>query len=469
MAGTDVVMAGTDVVMAGTDVVMAGDDVVMAGDDVVMAGDDVVMAGDDVVMAGDDVVMAGAEVEFCSTPRVLVNSDREPNGYSACEGGSIIKTGPANCLGERMSDRDGECDTDANCPNNQQCFCGFDQFPGSRCIAAECQDSTECEIGGCGVSVFEDGCSRVESLACYTANDACRGGDECTETGLNACYATPDGWSCSDFNCAVGRPLTNGTSYQMAPLSSGDGWTNDDLTINCAYLSKEEIATVISHWENVTQLEHSSIASFSRFSLQMMAMGAPADILLAIQKATSDEIRHTQRAADILSGLIGSKVTLGAFPIKGLSIESSREALISNLIKEACFAETLGVAELTAALKWCDHPEISAHLSEVLEEETEHAHLAWKALKWLVESAPIQEQDQLNVLVQTTFAEVSQAFGLTYSESLISERSSSAMVQANINCFGVLTEHQTQQVRAEAFKSVIMPALKAAQWSQHIA
>ena len=45
-------------------------------------------------------------------------------------------------------------------------------------------------------------------------------------------------------------------------------------------------------WLEIARMEHASIAAFARFALQLLAVGAPPDLILAGQRAMADETNH---------------------------------------------------------------------------------------------------------------------------------------------------------------------------------
>lgn len=49
-------------------------------------------------------------------------------------------------------------------------------------------------------------------------------------------------------------------------------------------------------WAADAALEHSSIAAFAKLSLDLMAHGAPLDLVRAAHQAALEEIRHTEAA-----------------------------------------------------------------------------------------------------------------------------------------------------------------------------
>jgi hypothetical protein len=49
-------------------------------------------------------------------------------------------------------------------------------------------------------------------------------------------------------------------------------------------------------------MEHASVAAFARFTLDLLALGAPADLVQSAQQALGDEIAH----AELCFGLAGA-------------------------------------------------------------------------------------------------------------------------------------------------------------------
>ncbi|MCA9546694.1 MAG: ferritin-like domain-containing protein, partial [Myxococcales bacterium] len=53
-------------------------------------------------------------------------------------------------------------------------------------------------------------------------------------------------------------------------------------------------ARLADHWTRQALAEHASVASFARFALHLMAVGAPPDLLVATHQAGLDEIEHAR-------------------------------------------------------------------------------------------------------------------------------------------------------------------------------
>ena len=59
-------------------------------------------------------------------------------------------------------------------------------------------------------------------------------------------------------------------------------------------LSVEVRGALAARWRDNGLAEHASVASFSRHSLQLMALAAPADLVEATHRAAIDEISHAK-------------------------------------------------------------------------------------------------------------------------------------------------------------------------------
>jgi len=387
---------------------------------------------------------------ICDEPIIQYNEEGEPNGYTICNQGVVIKTGPANCT---FSDRSNACQQDSDCEANEQCLCNS-VISHPICVSATCSLGEDCDLGGCGVSYREGDCSFDFSLSCFTENDECRSSESCDNYGAG-CYATPVGWRCDTDFCGEGRPLLTECEVTVAPLVMGKGWVSSVPTSEVNNISPKELEQLIEYWTFAAQLEHSSVASFARFTMQMLSFSVPADLLLAIQTATADEVKHAQSAAHILSTLTKKQVSFGALPLEGITLKTSRRELIEALIREACMSETLGVAEITEALRLSEQELVSQHLNTLLEDETMHAALAWRSLRWLITSAHNSEQAELIDHAVEIFDLVAIEMGLvqqSYSRPICHH--------STLNQWGVLTDSQKYEIRHQAYNEIILPCVK---------
>ncbi len=281
------------------------------------------------------------------------------------------------------------CATDADCGAQQACVCDGvleDDRGWSYCAPASCADGADCESNECGASSYNDGCGYSVGLGCRAPSDACRADSECTEDWQSCALQYGTGpWLCVSQDCAIGRPLLMADGARTAPSAQRSDWTaavTPDLGLDAA--TRRALA---DHWERVAALEHASVASFARFSLQLMALGAPPDLLAEAQAAARDEIDHARLAYALASAYAGRALGPGPLPLEGLTFSGDRRSAMLELVAEACVGETLGVAEareLAAAVADGSLREVYARIAD---DEQRHAELAWRALAWMLTGA----------------------------------------------------------------------------------
>lgn len=288
------------------------------------------------------------------------------------------------------------CASDADCDSGEACLpmnASMGSASWNMCVPAGCQTDADCGTdGACGVSVYDDGCGWDRQLACRTPSDECRSTEDCAGTSeYCSVYPWDDSttWTCNGHECDIGRPLLVDEVARTAPTVAGPGWCGAVDPPDCdGVLSEVQRRRLAAHWSRVAALEHASVASFARFSLQLLAMGAPAELLALAQEAGLDEVRHAQGAYALAARFAGEARGPGPLDLGDVGLEAEPEAVLRALVAEACVGETLGVAEAREALAGCTDPGTRAVLEAVVADETRHAVLAWKTLRWLLGRHP---------------------------------------------------------------------------------
>jgi len=298
-----------------------------------------------------------------------------PNGVCNSFAGGFDPQSSCNCVYY--------CATDADCGDQQTCVCESPEgsLDYGICVYAECESNADCPSGECGVSAWNDGCGVDTSVGCRTPNDQCRVDADCDEYEQCA-FSAQDGWQCVSAGCAIGRPLTGRDgAWQIAASESRDDWTHCfDALAPCP--------DAAAYWTEVAALEHASVASFARFTLQLMALGAPADLMADTQRAAADEVEHARLAYGLASAFAGRDLGPGPLPLCELDLATEPASVMASLVEEACVNETLGAIEARFAADACPDPVVSAVLFRIAEDELRHAQLAWRSLKWLVATHP---------------------------------------------------------------------------------
>ncbi|MCB9780704.1 MAG: ferritin-like domain-containing protein [Alphaproteobacteria bacterium] len=327
------------------------------------------------------------------------------------------------------------CATDSDCGAGQACVPAdlFDELSANRCVSAECTRGADCESGACGVSAWDDGCGFQVALLCRDGDDECRSDEDCdpgSRCGAEG-WATPEDFVCNAYECAIGRSLLVDGTPRTAPHSATPP------------------PGLAAHWARVAAMEHASVASFARFTLQLMALGAPPELLADAHAAGLDEIEHARLAYGLAGRFAGHPLSAGPLPLAGLTVPTDPGEVLRGLVAEACVGETLGVAEAHAALQGCTDPETRAVLARIVADEERHAGLAWRTLNWLLDQHP-------HLAAETRRAADDALAALTASRP-----AGAGPARPGLPAWGLLSSDQRLATRRRAATDLVLPLLHA--------
>ncbi|PCC74341.1 hypothetical protein SAMN02745121_04442 [Nannocystis exedens] len=310
-----------------------------------------------------------------SEPRCQVDADCDEGAYGRCVAHDTGFGSSCAC--------DYSCRTDADCRSDEACVCDHAFADDhSRCVPALCRVDADCPEGGCVFSSWFDGCRLESFLACRSPADTCRRDGDCDVD--QTCAYDPDvgHWRCRAEACAIGRPLVVAGAARTAPAVARADWLTDiDLPDD---LPSAVQAAIAGHWAAVAALEHASVASFSAFTLDLMALGAPPELLAEAQRAALDEIEHARVAWSLASLWSGRPLGPGPLALDGFPSGHVLEDIVEALVRDGCVGETLGAAEAQLCAELAAHPVLAARLADIAADETRHAAFAWRTLRWLL-------------------------------------------------------------------------------------
>jgi hypothetical protein len=136
---------------------------------------------------------------------------------------------------------------------------------------------------------------------------------------------------------------------------------------------------VAAHWLREALDEHAAVGAFARLTLDLLALGAPADLVARAAEAMADEIAHA-RAAFALAGQAAGPGPLVAHPAPTPDLASlAAEAIADGVVNEAVAAAEAAVRRATAT-----EPTVIAALDRVIRDEARHAALALDTARWAI-------------------------------------------------------------------------------------
>ncbi|HET9929864.1 MAG TPA: ferritin-like domain-containing protein [Polyangiaceae bacterium] len=338
------------------------------------------------------------------------------------------------------------CTQDSDCGEGL-CVCSY---PVGECTShRDCRVDADCASGLCvGVRTAASACGEsFYQFACHSPNDACPATASCGSGG--ACLWAADGRYCENIGIC-GRPFLVDGVARLATAAVGRGWASDD-SVALAALTDIERQRLAAHYERNALMEHASVAAFARFALELLAFGAPAELLRETQRAMADEIRHAELCFGLASEYAGHAVAPGPLSVNGAVTTPELETALLTAFLEACIGETQAAAEATAALLGATEPAVVAALGQIAEDERRHAELGWRFVQWALTRLSAPRRVALSQrLVQEVRIALERA-----SEPLSPVGSAAEMAH------GLLAPATLQEARYAALAEVCLPCAEA--------
>lgn len=257
--------------------------------------------------------------------------------------------------------------------------------------------------------------------------------------GEQCCFSVTHGSCC-------GRPFVVAGVARLAEVRDREDWGGvcagslHERRLTAA--ERQELAAV---WVADALLEHASIASFARFSLELLAVGAPAGLVEAAQRAGLDELEHARACFALASRFSTQPLGPGPLEMHGLELGRSLAELAVAVFHEGCVGETLASALAREQEAVAIDGQCRTTLAMIARDEAEHSLLAWRFLRYAVDRGGSRVVDSLR-----------EAF--SRAPRTLAARESSVAAET-LNHYGRLTPEQESAVVAETWREVIAPAV----------
>ncbi|TPV92410.1 MAG: ferritin-like domain-containing protein [Myxococcales bacterium FL481] len=189
------------------------------------------------------------------------------------------------------------------------------------------------------------------------------------------------------FEYCSGRALVADGGALVSTLVDADaldGWASFELPPPEPWedhLDERTRRALAQAWARDALHEHASIASFARATMELIAVGAPADLVAATQRAGLDEVVHTRACLALARRYGGAAQRPAALPpLSPRASELTR--LASDTFLEACLGETIAALRAQRQLNACESAAACRVLALIAEDEAEHAAVGWATLRW---------------------------------------------------------------------------------------
>lgn len=392
-------------------------------------------------VCADGVIHRAKSLECPSLlPRAATCTGSHEPGPNSCTDDSSCTAQPnGSCI---IGEPSGECactygcTTDADCTGGTICRCGD---PVGVCVTATCAVDADCGGALCSQYTPNPGCPMV-AFACQKEQDACAADSDCSG---GYCSMVDGARSCGGLTCAVGRPFLVGGAPRLATATARRDWQASLGAPKIEGVSATDRAALADHWTRAALMEHASIAAFARFSLQLLAVGAPPDLLRDAQAAMVDETEHARLCFGLASTYGGREIGPDRLPLHGALDGITDEAILITTIREGCIGETVAALEAAEALEHAVDPAVRAVLAVIAEDERRHALLAWRYVAWALSSG----DEALAAIVAAELGADAVEASASGSDELVSH--------------GLLGGARRAEIRRQALEKAIRPCARA--------
>ncbi len=243
----------------------------------------------------------------------------------------------------------------------------------------------------------------------------------------------------------AGRPYMVAGIARTAPVAMLDGWK--DATTPRVPAEPTLRGELAARWARIAAFEHASVASFARFTLDLLAVGAPAELVVAAQKAGGDEVRHARLCFGLASAFEGRPVGPGALRVPD---EPGRKTDLASLtaatVREGCVAETLAALEIAAAAEAARDPVVRDVLQRIAADEATHSELAWRFVRWALGAGG----PEVRAAAAGAFGDAERAWSMGVASD----------DEAALEPWGILGSAARRRVQAQGLADVVLPAAR---------
>ncbi len=288
------------------------------------------------------------------------------------------------------------------------------------CPGAHEVDNQSYPLCGPGEVWFYDSQKKVPGMCCYT----------------------------TEPQCLVGRPFVVAGEQRLAPAAARGDWGSHVLAMDEAEIDSATREQLHAVWLDDARQEHASVAAFAQLTLQLLALGAPPELLAASQVAGADEVRHAQGCFALASRFGSGLVGPGPLPVNGALDSIDLVSVAVATFEEGCVGETVAALLATEMRGHARDTQVVTLLNAIAEEEAQHAELAWSIVRWAVQLGG----DNVKSAIACKLAEM---------QRVIHTRAA-AEFEGDVeawHAFGRLTPREALSVEREALDAVIAPCV----------
>jgi hypothetical protein len=255
---------------------------------------------------------------------------------------------------------------------------------------------------------------------------------------------------CKPISCVIGRPFLVEGRERIAAVAARSDWQQPNIHLLVSGLSAATRQRLATAWTKVALMEHASIAAFARFTMQLVSLGAPPELIEQSTAALADETKHAKLCFAIASAYGGREIGPGPLPIERSLDASSLKDVVLTTIREGCVGETIAALEAAEAKEHATEPAVREALTTIAEDETRHAHLAWRFVRWALGCGDAD----LTRAVEADFEAEAGASSRETVRSLVE-------TERSLLAGGIVPDTMRAHIRSQAVARAVLPCARA--------
>lgn len=253
---------------------------------------------------------------------------------------------------------------------------------GSTNASASSEASSATSAGGAST---DTGASSEGSSATSAGGVGTGGGDGGSAGSAGSGAGGSSDQFCQPWpSCAtVRRPFLVGKDLRSAQGAERDDWSTPLAKVELPHARTQQFLAEV--WLKDALEEHASVAAFARFTMLLLSVGAPPDLIAASQRASLDEVKHARDCFALAKRYGSSAAGPDTLDVRGAVLPLSLAQLVDLAVEEGCVGETLGALLAKEQRALATDTEVARVLARLERDEARHAELAWKFLAWAIQ------------------------------------------------------------------------------------
>lgn len=193
----------------------------------------------------------------------------------------------------------------------------------------------------------------------------------------------------STMSFSRGRQLRSFGRVLLPPVTGGEDWAKaDESRALSLELDEPTRKALAAQWRENGRTEHASVAAFARLTLDLVALGAPPELVRSANEDAIDEIRHTELCFALARSIDGLAESPGAFPeaSRARTLIGPRTARLAQLavdsLVDGALHEGVSARIIAKLARRAADPVVRETLKEIAADEGRHARHGWDVVKF---------------------------------------------------------------------------------------